>query len=156
MNIRLFAAVSSVSAIAAAIVACSSPAEAPQPTEHLGQQQEGICLNYPCTGTTTYTNTWSTSSGLVATSGGTVYQNPTFTCKGKVAGTSYYYQVQPDGRCAIVDPNGCKDAGGTSNLTTTTQSDGGCWGSTIISYYICPVNHPNISCDGYTGVCSCY
>ena len=144
-NFRLFAAFASTAALAAAIVACSADTSQ---NENIGTQQEGICLNYPCTSTT--------KTGIVATSSGVYYDDPgySFTCKGKVSGTSYYYEVQPNGKCAIVDPYGCKDSG-TSNIVTTTTSDGGCWGSTIISYYLCPANHPSLSCSPYTGVCSC-
>ena len=153
-SFRLFTAVASLASLAAAIVACSAPAESSS-QENLGQQQEAICLNYPCIPPSTGIKYVSSSSGMVATSSGTVYVDPTFTCKGKVAGTAYYYEIQPDGQCAIVDPYGCKDAGGGSPAFVATP-DGGCYGSTVISYYICPVNKPNLSCNVLTSVCTCY
>jgi hypothetical protein len=155
MTFRILAALSSVGALAVAIVACSAPPDAAQP-ENVAQQQQGICLNYPCTPPTT-----NRYGGLFNTSGGVVQYDPggyTFACKGRVPSTDgYVYEIVPvDGGnvCVITDPNGCKDSG-TSNFVST-QSDGGCWGYTILSSYTCPANHPYISCDPYTGSCTCY
>jgi len=153
MNIRLFASVSSAFALTAAIVACSAPAE--PNGENVGAQEQAICLNYPCIPPRT-NRFGSTSGGLVFVDDGPI----SFTCnKQPVPGDThgYIYEVQPNGMCAIVDPYGCQDAGAAgSNFVAKVQPDGGCWGTTFISYYVCPVNHPNMSCNAYTGACSCY
>jgi hypothetical protein len=149
-SLRLFTVVSSVGALTAAIVACSAP---PSPDENLGEQQQGICINYPC-----YRP--PSSSGIVSTSSGVLDPGDTYTfnCKGTVPGTSYTYEIQTDGKCWIVDPYGCKDAGGGSNFVAPRppNPDGGCWGATPISVYLCPVTKPNMSCVPLTGACICY
>jgi len=140
-------AVLATSALVATAVACGSPDSS---TESVGEQKEAICVDYPCTRLPSTTDRYRVSSGFVAVDD----PGTTFNCSGHPDGypDGYRYMFTDDGKCAIFKPDAtaCYDGG--------VAGDAGriCYGFTMVSYYTCPVNHPNMSCNAYTGACSCY
>jgi hypothetical protein len=140
---RAFAAVSAVLLFAAGVVACTTGTD----EEATGSTEEAICVDFPCVPPRT---------GVARPPKSVVVSDPptqSFQCTGPVPGdpNGYFYIITEDGHCAIAkpDPRACPEASASGTGII-------CWGYSVVSYYICPVNKPNISCVPLTGTCTCY
>lgn len=137
---------------AAAAVACSAPS-----SEKVGETEQAICVDPPCNRPPGTGGHRGDAPGHLRDPGTpAVGLEAPFNCSGPVPGApdGYKYMIdEKTGQCAIwkPDPTAC-DAG--------LPDDGGlgriCYGYSIVGYYVCPVNHPNMSCSPYTGTCTCY